>query len=142
MMATTDVVTPTLGALPIPDRDSGPYFSALAHGRLELQQCHDCGHWSWPPRPICSGCHGFALEWLPVRGTGSVRSWVTTYHSYVPVLAALVPYTTALVQIDEQDDIFIPGRLVGTAEVREGLRVRAVPERQTDEIGLILWAPE
>ena len=67
---------------------------------------------------------------------------MTTHHAYVPVLASIVPYTTVLVQIDEQDDIFIPGRLVGGVDVREGLRVRVAPERQTDEIGLLQWAPE
>jgi hypothetical protein len=67
---------------------------------------------------------------------------VTTYHAYVPVLKSIVPYTTALVQIDEQADIYIPGRLVGDVEASAGLRVRAVPEKQTDDIGLVLWAPE
>jgi hypothetical protein len=81
------------------------------------------------------------MEWRPVRGTGTVRSWVTTHHPYLPVLASMIPYTTVLAQIDEQDDIFIPGRLVGDVEARLGLRVRAAPERLSDEIGLLLWAP-
>ena len=142
MTVETSAATPTLGALQIPDRDSRPSFAALADGRLEIQQCRDCGHWSWSPRPICSRCYGLALEWRPVGGTGTVRSWVTTHHAYVPVLASIVPYTTVLVQIDEQDDISIPGRLVGDVEVREGLRVRVVPERRNDEIGPLHWAPE
>jgi uncharacterized OB-fold protein len=83
-----------------------------------------------------------ALEWRAVRGTGSVVSWVTTYHPYLPVLASIVPYTTALVQIDEQPDIFIPGRLVTDVAPGAGLRVRAVPERQTEDIGLLLWEPQ
>ncbi len=128
-----------MGALPNPDRDSRPYFAALAEGRLQLQQCQDCDSWSWPPRPVCSGCHGMDLEWRLVRGTGTVVSWVTTHHAYVPSLASIVPYTTVLVQLDEQSDIFIPGRLLGGGEVQAGLRVRAVPERQTEEIGLLMW---
>ena len=48
--------------IPIPSRDSKPYWAALAEGRLEVQQCLDCGAWTWPPRPICSKCHGENLE--------------------------------------------------------------------------------
>jgi hypothetical protein len=50
-----------------------------------------------------------------------------------------VPYTVALVRIDEQDDILIPGRLSSDVEVHQGLRVRAVTEQVADEIGVLHW---
>lgn len=124
---------------PTPDRDSTPYWAALARGRLELQQCEDCERWTWPPRPICSGCHGERLAWRAVQGTGAVHSWVVAHRSGFPGLADLVPYTTVLVRLDEQDDILIPGRFVSDVEVSQGLRVRAAPAPITDEIGDVLW---
>ena len=39
-------------AVPVPDRDSAPYWAALAQGRFELQHCRDCGHWNAPARAI------------------------------------------------------------------------------------------
>ena len=33
------------GIVPEPDRDSAPYWAALAQRRVELQRCADCGHW-------------------------------------------------------------------------------------------------
>jgi len=125
--------------VPIPDRDSARYWAALAEGALELQQCRDCGQWTWPPRPICSGCQGEGLEWKPVKGTGEVYSWVVTHRAYTPHFVALVPYTIALVRIDEQDDILIPGRLLSEVEVYQGLRVRAAPERLSDGLGHLNW---
>jgi uncharacterized OB-fold protein len=125
--------------LPIPDRDSARYWAALAEGRLEIQACRDCGHWTWPPRPICSFCHGEHLDWQPAKGTGEVYSWVVTHQIYSEGLAALVPYTIALVRIDEQDDILIPGRLISAVDVRQGLRVRAALEKLTDDVGLLNW---
>jgi hypothetical protein len=125
--------------MPMADRDSVPYWAALAKGTLSLQHCLDCGRWTWPPRPICSGCQGENFEWKPVRGTGAVHSWVIAHRAYTPDLAAQVPYVIALVRIDEQDDILIPGRLLAAAQVRQGLRVRAVPERLTDDIGALSW---
>jgi uncharacterized OB-fold protein len=125
--------------VPVPDPDSAPYWAALAKGALELQRCLDCGHWTWPPRPICSGCHGDHLAWEKVKGTGEVYSWVVTHRPYTPDVVDLVPYTIALVRIDEQDDILIPGRLLSDLVVHQGLRVRAVPGRLTDEVGLLEW---
>jgi uncharacterized OB-fold protein len=125
--------------IPIPGRDSAPYWAALAQGRLEVQQCLDCEAWTWPPRPVCSGCHGENLAFRPVRGTGEVHSWVRPHRGFFPSLKPLVPFTIVLVRLDEQDDILIPGRLVSDVDVFQGMRVRAVPEARTEEVGEILW---
>ena len=125
--------------VPVPDRDSAPYWSALAEGRFVLQHCATCGRWTWPARPLCSGCHGTDLVWEESSGLGEVYSWVVTHQPYAPELVDLVPYTITLVRLDEQDDILIPGRLISDVEVEQGLRVRAVPERVTDEVGVLLW---
>jgi uncharacterized OB-fold protein len=125
--------------LPLPDRDSEHYWAALADGRFELQQCRDCGHWTWPPRPICSSCQSENLAWQVVRGTGQIHSWVTTHNVYSPAFAKLVPYTTVLVRLDEQSDILIPGRFRSDVELRQGLTVRAVTEALTEQIGELSW---
>jgi uncharacterized protein len=104
-----------------------------------MQHCRDCGRWTWPARPICSGCHGENLVWEAPSGTGEVYSWVVTHQPYAPELVAEVPYVIALVRLDEQADILIPGRLGSNVEVRQGLRVRAVPTRVTDEVGVLNW---
>ena len=125
--------------LPTPDRDTAPYWQALADGRFVMQQCRTCGCWTWPARPICSRCHRFDLDWVEPSGSGEVYSWVVTHQPYGPDLAALVPYTVALVRVDEQDDIMIPGRYVGATEIHQGLRVQARTEAATEEIGLLTW---
>ena len=128
--------------LPTPDRDSAPYWSALAEGRFLLQRCDDCGRYTWPARPICSGCHGTSLAWIESPGRGAVYSWIVTHQPYGPDLAQLVPYPVALVRLDEQDDILIPGRYVGEAELQQGMRVRARTEVATEDIGLLMWEPD
>jgi uncharacterized protein len=123
--------------LPAPDLDTEPYWASLADGRFIVQRCRDCGHWTWPARPICSGCHGDNVEWEQPSGTGEVYSWIVTHQPYGPDLP--VPYTVALVRLDEQADILVPGRFISEAEIHQGMRVRAVPERKTDEIGILNW---
>lgn len=125
--------------VPVPDRDTAPYWAALAQGRLIVQHCRDCGVWTWPARPICSGCHGDNLAWEDTSGTGSVYSWVVTHQAYGPDLARMVPYTVALVRLDEQGDILIPGRFVSDVEINQGLKVRAAPEAVSDEVGILNW---
>lgn len=128
---------------PVPDRDNAPYWAALAQGRLELQHCPACGRWTWPPRPICSGCHGEGMVWEQVAGTGEVHSWIVTHQVYAPTFVELVPYTIVLVRLDEQDDILIPGPLSAhDGEVRQGLRVRALAERLGDSIGQLAWTSD
>jgi uncharacterized OB-fold protein len=125
--------------LPMVDRDSAPYWKALADGRFELQHCRSCSAWTWPPRPVCSGCHGTDLAWEQPSGTGEVCSWVVTHQVYGADWAPLVPYTIALVRLDEQDDVLIPGIVRGDREMRPGLRVRATTERISDEVGILGW---
>ena len=59
-----------------------------------------------------------------------------------PAFAALVPYTTVLVRLDEQDDILIPGRFLSDVEPHQGMRVRAVAEKLTEELGELNWIAE
>jgi hypothetical protein len=125
--------------VPAPDRDTAPYWAGLADGRFLMQRCNECGRWTWPARPLCSGCHGEDLAWEQALGTGEVYSWVVTHQPYAPDLAALVPYTVVLVRVDEQADILIPGRFISDVEVQQGLRVRAVTERVADEVGVLCW---
>jgi uncharacterized OB-fold protein len=124
---------------PVPDQDSAPYWAALADGRLEIQHCPDCGHWTWPPRPICSGCQGERMVWERVTGAGEVHSWIVTHQPYGPAFVDAVPFVVALVRIDEQSDILIPGPLESNGDVYQGLRVHAAPERLTDGVGAITW---
>ncbi len=134
---TSGIATPN--PLPVPDRESAAYWQALADGRFEMQRCRTCARWTWPARTICSGCHGFDLEWVEASGDGTVYSWIVTHQPYSPDLAEIVPYTVVLVRVDEQDDIAIPGRYIGEAEVHQGLRVCALPVKATDDIGLLFW---
>ena len=124
--------------VPVPDQDSEHYWKAMGDGSLEIQRCDDCGRWTWPPRPICSGCQGENLAWQEASGAGEVHSWIVTHQVYGPGLRELVPYTVVLVRIDEQPDILIPGRFVSDGDVHQGLRVRIVP-RVVEGLGVPEW---
>lgn len=125
----------------LPDEDSRGYWRALAEGRLDIQHCRDCGQWTWPPRPVCSRCFGENLQFDTVSGAGEIYSWIVVHRSTLPHMMPYVPYTLALVRLDEQHDIYIPGRLLGDAAAERGMRVRAVIEEIDDETGDLAWSP-
>ncbi len=124
---------------PIPNMDTAAYFGALADGRLMATHCGDCSHWTWPPRPVCSRCHGENLSLDTVRGTGAIYSWIVVHRSTTPDMMEYVPYTLALVRLDEQDDIYIPGRLLSDVEAFRGMRVQADPKKIGENIGDVIW---
>jgi uncharacterized OB-fold protein len=129
--------------LPTPTRDSAPYWKGLAEGILKLQHCSTCNRHLWPPRPICSACGGSEMTWQVLSGKGSLYSWVITHHAYLDALSQFTPYVVALVRLEEQDDILIPGRLLGlNAEAIESdMDLSAVFEKITIDIGLMNWKP-
>jgi uncharacterized protein len=79
------------------------------------------------------------MVWEQVSGAGEVHSWIVTHQPYGPAFVDAVPFVVALVRLDEQSDILIPGPLMPDGNVYQGLRVHAAPERVTDAVGVITW---
>jgi len=125
-------------SIPVPDRDSQPYWGALAEGRFLLQHCNGCGSWSWPPRPICSNCQSDDLTWSEPSGTGSIHSWVVCHRQYSS-LPERLPYTIAMVRLDEGADLLLPGRLLNPEGIHQGQRVRVAPQPLSPDVGDLCW---
>jgi uncharacterized OB-fold protein len=110
---------------PVPDEDSAAFWKALADGTLGVCRCTACRRWLQPPLERCPRCWS-ATSFEPVAGTGEVFSFIVVHQPAVPGYRDQLPYTVALVELDEQRGLRLPGRLVGVApgEVRIGQRVR------------------
>ncbi|AGP60232.1 Zn-ribbon domain-containing OB-fold protein [Streptomyces rapamycinicus] len=92
---------------PVPDRDSAPWWQALAEHRLILQRCDGCGLLRWAPRAMCNGCGSFAWTWETADGRGTVASWTVCHRALQP--GRQVPYVVLLVRLAEGDDLILPG---------------------------------
>lgn len=130
--------------LPPPDLDSGPWWQALARNELVIQRCASCERRRWPARVMCNDCGSFEAEWIASCGTGVVVSWTVTHHSFGPDVE--VPFVVALVRIDDQDDIYIPGYVDAPNDghtMAHGLRVAAgydtVPTAAGDPLTVLRW---
>lgn len=118
--------------VPVPDERSAGYWSAAAQGVLAIQCCDHCGRLAMPPDIVCVGCRSPEPSFhdQPVSGRGAVRSWTVMRTAFLPGFASLVPYTLVDVELDEQEDLRVVGRLLHGApsELIIGARVETVFE--------------
>lgn len=104
--------------LPVPDERTAPFWEAAARHVLTVARCARCRSWTVAPDPSCPWClstdPGFAFE--PVSGRGTVRSWTVMRQSFLPGFADEVPFTLVDVELAEQADLRIIGRLLDGPE--------------------------
>lgn len=83
------------------DPDTAPFWAGTARGELLHQRCRDCGAVQFPPRRHCARCQGTALDWQRCAGLGRVHSFTIVHRAPTAAFKADVPYSIALVDMDE-----------------------------------------
>jgi uncharacterized protein len=128
---------------PFSDVDSAPFWDAVRRHELQVQRCGNCGRLLFPARPICAHCGSADLEWVPVSGRGTLLSWVVTHQVFNKLFAEAVPYTTLLVQLEEQPDLLMYGNVAEDADFvpQAGVTLQAVFEDHDEGFTLVQWAP-
>ena len=71
-----------------------------ASSTLTLQQCTNCNHVNYPSRELCGNCLANALQWQPVKDTGTVQSITELQYSLEPGYSTHLPWSVASVQLD------------------------------------------
>lgn len=61
---------------PAPGRDEAFFWDGVAHGRLLIRRCAQCGGYQHPPVPLCPRCGGEEWAAAEMSGRGTVHSWV------------------------------------------------------------------
>lgn len=93
-------MTPTL-PVPVPDRDTQPFWDACAEQRLSIQRCAGCARWIWQPMPLCPTCHRPDPVWTDVSGDGTVASWTVIRPPVFAAYAERTPFVILLVELVE-----------------------------------------
>lgn len=110
---------------PVGDEIAQPFFDAAAEGRLSVQRCDGCDALRWPPLPSCPECRARDTTWVRVTPSGTIWSFVVYHRAFQKSLADQIPYTVAMVQLD--DGPYLVGRL------ENGERRPAVGDRVSAE---------
>jgi hypothetical protein len=127
------------GPLPdVTDPLTAPHWAAAREQRLAVQRCTVCGALRWQPAVICPECLEPGGEWTDLAGTGTVWSYTVYHRAMNPAFADLVPYTVAMIELDE--GIRMVGMLTDGDDVAIGQQVRATFDAVTDDVTLVRWA--
>jgi uncharacterized OB-fold protein len=94
---------------PVTDPLTVPFWDAARRGRLVIQRCKACGELRWPPLVGCPECHGRDATWDEVHPTGTIWSFVVYHRAFAAELKDEIPYTVAMVHLD--DGPYLVGRL-------------------------------
>jgi uncharacterized protein len=94
---------------PVDDPVAGRFFEAVKAGKLAVQRCDSCEALRWPPLPGCPECRSRATTWVEVAPSGTIWSFVVYHRAFQSALAAQIPYTVAMIQLD--DGPYMIGRL-------------------------------
>lgn len=118
---------------PTPTGTSQPFWDAAATGRLSYPRCTACGTWHNYPRPWCTRCLHAPLELAPVSGFGTVYAATAIHRPMQPSFAAMVPYSFALVDLDEGIRVVTIITGVPADDVEAGTCVTAVIDPPGDD---------
>ncbi|MBX6378726.1 MAG: Zn-ribbon domain-containing OB-fold protein [Clostridia bacterium] len=127
--------------LPSIDPETEPFWQGTRQGRLLFQECRACGQRQFYPRGFCTACGRDDLAWVESRGRGTVASFTVVHQAFDPSFSADVPYTVALVDLDE--GVRMMSNIVGCdpAQVHIGMRVEVVFEPVTEDVTLYKFRP-
>lgn len=109
----------------IPEQTSltAPYWESARSGRIEVQECTQCG-WRWhPPQPACPKCRCIELRWMPTSTVGKVTSYTVVRHAAHGAVAGSLPYVVALVELEPEVVVICNIVDVDAAAVRVGEEV-------------------
>lgn len=118
--------------IPAVDRFNKEYFTS---GKLLVQECANCGNIQWPPEHVCFKCRGMEFGWKETNGLGTVYSYIVVHHPAGAAMASVVPYTIALVSVDQHPEVRIMGNILNRKhnEVFIGQKVRVTFEEIEDK---------
>ena len=122
--------------------ESEPFWTALHDGKLLIKRCGACGKHHSYPRPFCPHCWSDDVEWVEAGGGATLYTHSTVYVNDLPPFPPQVPYTAAVVDLDEGPRMMT--RLVDCdqADIKIGMRRRMRSEPMTEERSMAVFAPE
>jgi uncharacterized protein len=87
--------------LPRVSLEARPFWEGCKQGLLLLQTCQHCGRINWFPRAFCYHCASSDFRWDRACGRARLESYSIVYRPMDESWASEVPYTLALVMLEE-----------------------------------------
>lgn len=120
------------GPLPTLEEPYTFFWKSGEQGELKMQRCQNCSLWIHPPTEICRQCHSEQLEPEALSGIGTIVAVTINHQPWMPGLE--VPYTIAIVELDEQAGLRLTSNIIGdnALDSQIGQRVEVCFEQRED----------
>jgi uncharacterized OB-fold protein len=129
------LTTDAASGLPKLDEINRFFWTSGSDGVLRILRCDSCSHWLHPPNLLCPKCGSEALTPTPTSGRATVATFTVNHQPWAPGLE--VPYTLAIVELDDLPGVRLTTKMVNHAEpVWIGQPVKVVFEHRED-----VWLP-
>ena len=135
------MAAPGVKPVPVPTKETQPYWDGCKQHELRVQKCAACGHHQFYPRLYCTTCMSDRVEWVKTSGRAKVLSYTIIYRPVTQAFAGDVPYVVALVTLDEGPQMMT--NIVGCEpeKVHIGMPVQVTFEDWTEEISVPKFKP-
>jgi len=127
--------------LPKLNADSKPFWSGCREHELRFQKCNKCGLIRWPPSIICPKCHSRDVRWIVASGRGKVYSFVVYHIAYQPAFKDDLPYTVAIVELEEGPHLLTNIVNCSPDDVSCDMPVKVMWDDVTEEFSLPKFEP-
>jgi uncharacterized OB-fold protein len=128
--------------LPVIDDVNRPFWDGCRDGLLKLQRCSRCERLRYPVAPFCPHCLSSDARWEEMSGRGTIFSFAVFRHAYHEEWRDRLPYSVALVQLEEGPIVI--GDVIGAEPEALGVGqpVRVVFEPAGDGISAPAFEPD
>lgn len=127
--------------LPTPNPITEEFWKAAKRHELSIQRCRHCNEYFFPPREVCPQCMSLKLEWIRVSGKGKIFSFTLVRVSPHPSFNADIPYTVAIIELNEGPHIMSNLIDCKIEDIRVNMPVTTVFEDVTSELSLVKFRP-
>jgi uncharacterized OB-fold protein len=131
---------------PAPDDLTAGFWEAAGRGVLAVQHCGSCSAYQHPPQPVCTSCGADRGPFVEVSGRARLVSWTVTHHAVVPALAEDLPYVCLVVELVEQDGLWLVSDRIGMPadvdDLRLGMPMRATFDVTAGDVVLPQFVPD
>jgi uncharacterized protein len=132
---------PVSKPIPVPTRETKPYWEGCKAHELRIQRCAACGQHQFFPRIYCTQCMSDRVEWVKASGRAKVVSYTIVHRPVSQAFAGEIPYVVGLVKLDEGPTMMT--NLVGCTpeQLKIGMLVAVTFEDWTEEIAIPKFRP-